>query len=121
MSVDEHMDREVCLNRRQHAARAPARGEAAMRAANGTGEYDTSSHGDTQRSSFKELRPLLRHVDELSTPGRDRTCDLWFRKPSLYPLSYGGEETSHMMSIRPRLPGGVPPTHAAGRCGLAGR
>jgi hypothetical protein len=25
-----------------------------------------------------------------NTPGRDRTCDLWFRKPSLYPLSYGG-------------------------------
>ena len=24
------------------------------------------------------------------TPGRDRTCDLRFRKPSLYPLSYGG-------------------------------
>ena len=25
-----------------------------------------------------------------STPDRDRTCDLRFRKPSLYPLSYGG-------------------------------
>ena len=25
-----------------------------------------------------------------STPGRDRTCDLRFRKPSLYPLSYEG-------------------------------
>lgn len=23
-------------------------------------------------------------------PGRIRTCGLWFRKPSLYPLSYGG-------------------------------
>lgn len=23
-------------------------------------------------------------------PGRDRTCDLRFRKPLLYPLSYGG-------------------------------
>lgn len=22
--------------------------------------------------------------------GRNRTCDLWFRKPSLYPLSYEG-------------------------------
>jgi hypothetical protein len=26
----------------------------------------------------------------INTPGRDRTCDLRFRKPSLYPLSYGG-------------------------------
>ena len=26
-----------------------------------------------------------------STPGRDRTCDLRFRKPSLYPLSYGSK------------------------------
>gem|GEM_PF-2396742 len=25
------------------------------------------------------------------TPGRDRTCDPRFRKPMLYPLSYGGE------------------------------
>ena len=25
-----------------------------------------------------------------TTPDRDRTCDLRFRKPSLYPLSYGG-------------------------------
>src|SRR5690606_37183756 len=24
------------------------------------------------------------------TPGRDRTCDHWFRKPVLYPLSYRG-------------------------------
>ena len=27
----------------------------------------------------------------MSAPGRDRTCDLRFRKPLLYPLSYGGE------------------------------
>ena len=26
----------------------------------------------------------------LGAPGRNRTCGLWFRKPSLYPLSYGG-------------------------------
>ena len=25
-----------------------------------------------------------------SAPGMNRTCDLRFRKPSLYPLSYGG-------------------------------
>ena len=25
-------------------------------------------------------------------PGRNRTCDSWFRKPLLYPLSYGGGE-----------------------------
>ena len=26
------------------------------------------------------------------TPGRNRTCDLRIRNPSLYPLSYGGFE-----------------------------
>ena len=25
-----------------------------------------------------------------SAPGRIRTCDSWYRKPVLYPLSYGG-------------------------------
>ena len=29
----------------------------------------------------------------LCAPGRDRTCDLRFRKPSLYPLSYEGVTT----------------------------
>ncbi len=29
-------------------------------------------------------------VSSKDTPGRNRTCDLRFRKPSLYPLSYGG-------------------------------
>lgn len=32
-----------------------------------------------------------RLADHLSTPGKIRTCDLVFRKHSLYPLSYGGE------------------------------
>ena len=35
-------------------------------------------------------RLTYRSGQRISTPGRDRTCDLWFRKPSLYPLSYGG-------------------------------
>ena len=29
-----------------------------------------------------------------STPGRIRTCDTWFRKPLLYPLSYRGTCTT---------------------------
>ena len=33
---------------------------------------------------------VLEMRKSLNTPGRDRTCDLRFRKPSLYPLSYGG-------------------------------
>jgi hypothetical protein len=28
------------------------------------------------------------------TPGKDRTCDLRIRNPSLYPLSYGGTYSS---------------------------
>ena len=31
-------------------------------------------------------------------PGRNRTYDLRFRKPSLYPLSYGGEDCSDCAS-----------------------
>jgi hypothetical protein len=38
--------------------------------------------------------------------GRIRTCDTWYRKPVLYPLSYGGlrqrRETEH---YRATLPG----------------
>ncbi len=29
-------------------------------------------------------------VENIGAPGRTRTCDLRFRKPLLYPLSYGG-------------------------------
>ena len=31
-------------------------------------------------------------VANIGAPGRTRTCDLRFRKPLLYPLSYGGED-----------------------------
>ena len=34
------------------------------------------------------LRPLT--CDNSCAPGRIRTCDARFRKPTLYPLSYGG-------------------------------
>lgn len=30
------------------------------------------------------------HTKVVSAPNRNRTCDLWYRKPTLYPLSYGG-------------------------------
>ncbi len=35
---------------------------------------------------------IVRQVtsDMWSAPDRNRTCDLWYRKPTLYPLSYGG-------------------------------
>src|SRR6266536_3254552 len=38
---------------------------------------------------FEELERVHGQV-EIGAPGRNRTCDSWFRKPSLYPLSYGG-------------------------------
>ena len=34
---------------------------------------------------------LLTTFLEKDTPGRIRTCDPRFRKPMLYPLSYGGD------------------------------
>jgi Phage integrase family len=43
---------------------------------------------DTLR--LPERENPLKIQQEFTTPGRIRTCDLRFRKPSLYPLSYGG-------------------------------
>jgi hypothetical protein len=33
---------------------------------------------------------VKRRSDHFGAPGRIRTCDARFRKPTLYPLSYGG-------------------------------
>ena len=35
-----------------------------------------------------------------SAPGRNRTCDLRFRKPLLYPLSYGGDVRRDITEVR---------------------
>ena len=37
-------------------------------------------------------------LENAGAPGRDRTCDLRFRKPLLYPLSYGSGECSESSS-----------------------
>jgi hypothetical protein len=37
---------------------------------------------------------LSQVFDLFGTPGKDRTCDLRIRNPSLYPLSYGGTDSS---------------------------
>ncbi len=42
------------------------------------------------RREVADLRNRLRRAAELSAPGMNRTCDARFRKPTLYPLSYGG-------------------------------
>jgi hypothetical protein len=41
---------------------------------------------------LQESSKNSRFVPIRTTPGRIRTCDLRFRKPPLYPLSYGGHE-----------------------------
>ena len=38
------------------------------------------------------IQRILKSDVILSAPGMIRTCDQWFRKPLLYPLSYEGEE-----------------------------
>ena len=51
------------------------------------------------------------------TPGRDRTCGLWFRRPTLYPLSYrrtqssaiiiadlGWKMSGNLLDFQPRQP-----------------
>ncbi len=37
---------------------------------------------------------MERRTVNICAPGTTRTCDLRFRKPLLYPLSYGSEERS---------------------------
>jgi transposase InsO family protein len=44
-------------------------------------------------------------------PGRIRTCDTWFRKPLLYPLSYEGRTGEPTVAIEPTA--ALP--HASGR------
>lgn len=39
---------------------------------------------------------LLKPGVTKSAPDRSRTCDLRYRKPALYPLSYGGMRPSSM-------------------------
>ena len=39
-------------------------------------------------------------------PGRIRTCDARFRKPTLYPLSYGAAKTGTYRALRLPLPRG---------------
>src|SRR5262249_7254361 len=62
-------------------------------------EFNTSRRGWLFSAPLPSLRPALTLFFGLSsdepfrtrnTPDRIRTCDLRFRKPSLYPLSYGG-------------------------------
>lgn len=54
-------------------------------------------------------------------PGRGRTCNPWFRRPVLYPLSYGTRCPAHSIGKRWGKTGGgacwqiVPPRPAAGR------
>ena len=40
-----------------------------------------------------------------SAPGRIRTCDARFRKPTLYPLSYGGQGVATLLAVRGSKPG----------------
>ncbi len=42
---------------------------------------------------FPALRQAQGTVPGLGAPSRIRTCDTRFRKPLLYPLSYGGQRT----------------------------
>ena len=39
-------------------------------------------------------QPQLAYQGFRSAPGRTRTCDARFRKPTLYPLSYGSSASS---------------------------
>src|SRR5262245_3669590 len=53
------------------------------------------THGDTKRHKSenhtvrRDEKPH-RGAVRRGTPGPTRTADTWFRKPLLYPLSYGG-------------------------------
>ncbi len=82
-----------------------------------------------ERVFGKKVKPVVARgldFDDLpGAPGRTRTCDARFRKPTLYPLSYGGAEvredahglhtrcaSSSTVAERPRTT--ARPTHQAG-------
>ena len=78
------------LGRSRIATQCNARGtaESSKRGAN-----RARSPVATERRAVVSLRTVASFCkrSELdSAPGRIRTCDTWFRKPVLYPLSYGG-------------------------------
>jgi hypothetical protein len=49
----------------------------------------------------------------LGAPGRDRTCDLGFRRPSLCPLSYGGARPESTRTLNAASRAAVHPGHRA--------
>ena len=57
-------------------------------------------------------------------PGRIRTCDARFRKPTLYPLSYGADVLCGWATIAEAAPTAapsLPDLRRAGRCGAFSR
>ena len=67
----------------ERPAPAPVAGERRV----GDARSIEEGHGSRAVSGGPATLPRL-----MGAPGRNRTCDLRFRKPLLYPLSYGGEE-----------------------------
>ena len=50
-----------------------------------------NDHADQPPNALHaDLPPHPGQLRHRNTPGRIRTCDHWFRKPALYPLSYWG-------------------------------
>ncbi len=62
-----------------------------------------AEHGAAGGGSFATLNDVRFHrANRLGAPDRTRTCDLRYRKPALYPLSYEGKKAS-LASNRPNI------------------
>ncbi len=76
------------------ANRVPRRKGQALRPAQSPTDGKSSTHFPNITPSQCPHRPSVQggNPNQISAPGRIRTCGTWFRKPLLYPLSYGGTD-----------------------------
>ena len=83
------------------ANKVPTRKSQAQRPAQSPTDGKISTHFPNKSSRHQGItpsqcphRPSVQggKSTQISAPGRIRTCDTWFRKPLLYPLSYGGTD-----------------------------
>jgi hypothetical protein len=98
-----------CLGRRGRSSACWA----VWRAMNASRSSATVACSASSRNGRTFRRAFITHPQDSKhgAPGRTRTCDARFRKPTLYPLSYGGEYFCQGL----RLPKAKPPR---GRCTL---
>ena len=90
----------------------------------GAGSRESGERGESRWSTVESRKPAANQKPPggnraavTGTPGRIRTCGLWVRNPTLYPLSYR-RALPILHEIREELPERALQSHAAGREGF---